>query len=361
LRISSVEGHNFRNLVAGSLELGPGLNWFVGPNGQGKTNFLEMVYFALTGKSFRTSRLGDLISGSEKDARVTAVVVKNGANSQFGVLVEGGKCRRLLGGKNCTALDFFKTAAVISFTERAKNLVIGHPDDRRRFIDRMVATLEPEHIISLGQYRKIRNQLKKILIGSRDLGVYQSFKTTLVPVAEKIVRRRMLFLDSVRDRTREIFREIFLGEGALHFEYKLKNVKDLNQYSQRLLQLSSNEILHGKSLVGPHLDDLDIVVEKNNARHYASAGQVRAIVLSLKLAVRESYKNLRGHLPILLLDDIDAEIDSQRLKSLIGYLKTQGQSLISTSKYAMIGKLGQGDIYMVSAGCISPKDCVDDS
>jgi len=338
-----------------------GLNWLYGANGQGKTNCLEMIYFVLTSKSFRASRATDLLCDKTLQARVHAEVKREMRTISFGVTVAKGKTTRYLGGKSCKSMAFFHAAAAISFTSRSKNLVEGSPSDRRLFIDRMISYIDPEHMLVLARYRKTHNQLKQILYRSKNLAVYRSFKAALVPIAFKLAERRISFLESIRQRATEIYAEVFSGAGKLHFVYKQKGVSSLPDLEKRMMDVCAQEVLHGKSLVGPHLDDLEINVEQNRAKHRASSGQVRAIVLSFKIAVRESYKNKLGSYPILLLDDIDAELDGLRLAGLIKYLSGRGQTIITTSKYATIVEGPKSSVFEVSAGRISPKGMVNDN
>ena len=346
--VKYLESKGFRNFVDQRIKLDPSLNWLTGPNGQGKTNGLELLYFSLTGKSFRTSRLSELIRNTETQMAVSAGVRKADQAFEFGVEIQSGKVKRLLGGKPCKPMDFFKIGAAICFTARSKLLVEGPPDERRLFLDRMVATLDPEYIHLLARYRKTLTQLKQILHKSKDLHVYRSFKQALIPTAHAITQNRMNCLEQIRPRATWIYQNVFLGEGDLTFEYQLKNCQDLASLEKKMMDVCAKEVLYGRSLVGPHLDDLGIFVKRNRAKTVASSGQVRAIVLSMKLAIRESYKNKLGTYPILLLDDIDAELDSQRLGGLIKHVFGQGQTLISTSKYATIEHGGQGSVLNVT-------------
>ncbi|CAM2067223.1 DNA replication and repair protein RecF [Sulfidibacter corallicola] len=350
-----MEVENFRNLEDGVITFEPKLNWLVGPNGQGKTNCLEGVYFVLTTKSFRTNRNSDLTGSAKQGSGLKGELIKEGARYVFSVNIVPGKTQRWLGEKACKPLDFFEIGSVISFTARNKALVEGQPDDRRRFLDRMIASLEPKHIMTLAKYRRIRGQLKKIMMSSKDLRVYRGFKSTACRSAMEIVHKRIAFLESIRSRCLEIHRDVFDGEADLYFDYRVRNCAELSHYENRMMELSAQELLYGRSMIGPHLDDIDIRFIGNKARHFASSGQVRSIVLSMKLAVRETYHEKYGSYPIMILDDIDAELDSERLSRLLNYLDTRGQTLISTSKYGTIQGRLQDHVCMVHAGCISPE------
>ncbi len=351
MRLQQLNARRFRNLQDGDVRLDDGVNWFGGDNGQGKTNFLEAVYFLLTSKSFRTVRFSDLIRGQESDLEVGGALIKGKRTQDISVRIEDAKRSLFISGKPCSVFDYLQNGAAISFTARSKSLVEGSPDDRRRFIDRMVSYLEPNHMLDLKRYRRIQNQLRRTLIRDKDLRVYQSFKTPMAPVAERIARRRADLLESYSAQAVELYKSVFLGEGDLFFEYKTKNIDDFDRYQARILDVSAQELLHERALAGPHLDDLTISFRNNKAKSVASSGQIRAIVLSLKLAVREAYKNRFNYYPILLLDDIDAELDMARLKRLIDYLGERGQTLVSTSKYGII-EPWRGSVFEVKKGII---------
>lgn len=353
--LQELEVRNFRNLEDACFSFERGLNWLVGGNGQGKSNCLEAVYFALTSKSFRTPKLKDLVRNPKEETEVSGTLIKKDLPAVLGIKIWQGKSQRFIAKKACNALDYIELGSVIAYSSRSVNLVEGMPEDRRRFLDRMISYLHPHHMLGLAKYRKIFSQLKTILLRGRDLQVYRGFKSTALELAQRIALERISFLQDIRGRCLEIYHDVFGGEGELYFEYRLKNCSEVNQLPGRMMELSAREMLHGKSMIGPHLDDLDILFRGHRAKRFASSGQVRAIVLSMKLAVLEAVRGDLGFYPILLLDDIDAELDSNKLKGLVTYLGGKGQILISTSKYGTIEANRLDNVLMVSGGRISPE------
>lgn len=353
--IESLRTKNFRNLNDEEVRFNQGLNWLIGPNGQGKTNCLEAIYFVMTTKSFRTSRNADLFRDRRDTSAIQSTLVKNKARFRFSVELQPGKVGRFLGDKPCKPIDFFETAVVMAFTARDKILVEGSPSDRRQLLDRMIASIDPNYIGLIARYRQILNQCRKLLLQRNDLTTYRGFKRAAIPIALKIVEKRQAFLEAIRVDTLEIHQSLFAEEEPLFFRYRLHNCPSREQYAQRMLDVCAEELLHGRGVMGPHLDDMDIRFINHKAKHFASSGQVRSIALSLKLAVRNRYHEQTGFYPPLLLDDIDAELDSDRLFRLLNYLDTRGQTLISTSKYGTIQGRLHDHVYMVQGGCISPE------
>lgn len=355
MHIDAIEVVNFRNLVDGRIELGPGVHWLIGANGVGKTNCLEAVYFSLTTKSFRTHRLTHLIRDKDNAAKIYTYLNKRNRAWRVSVEIKPGQCLRKIGEQEVKPLDLFKLVNVIAFTARSKLLVEGQPEDRRRFLDRMIAYLDPNHIALLGRYKKIQLQLKKELQAGGNLYVYQGFKKIGAPVAERLATQRKSFIKLVIERSQEIYNSVFDGKGQLSLRYRTKGIEKNKPYETKYLELAAQELLHKRSFMGPHLDDLQIEIMDHKARHFASSGQVRAIVLSVKLAVREAYWERFGNYPLLLLDDIDAELDFRRLERLLEYLEGRGSTLITTSKYATISGRPKDGLHEVVAGRVTSK------
>lgn len=356
MQVLSLKVHNFRNLNDSQIPFQSGINWLKGDNGQGKTSCLEAIYFALTTKSFRTHRLNDMLFDRKKAGSIAVKVQKEVGFQTFSSEIEEGKVKRAIGDKACQSMDLFQAVSCMEFTARSKLLVEGYPDDRRRFIDRMICVLDPHFIYTLGKYNRTQAQLRKLLQQREgSLPLYRSFKQTLVDLAVAIVQKRLAFVEDIHQRAIKLNNDVFKNEGTLSFEYKMKGVASLEDYAQRYMEISAQEVMNGRSMIGPHLDELAFAFKSKNAKVMASSGQVRAIVFCFQLAVREAYFRRNGQWPILLLDDIDAELDAQRLERLLSHLNGLGQTLITTSKYGTIRGRTNDYILDVNAGCISPE------
>ena len=191
--IKTIQCDHFRNLSHEPLELTEGIHWFHGNNGQGKTNLLEAIYFALTSKSFRTHKMSDLLCNQEKDFSIATHLIKGNQELPLRVKYTKGKVQRQLGTKTMSAFDYFQLGSVMAFTVRSKKLIDGTPSERRLFADRMLAYFDPQHVYDLGSYRKILGQVKRILRTSKDLNYYRSFKRNLATLAKRITAKRQQF------------------------------------------------------------------------------------------------------------------------------------------------------------------------
>lgn len=343
---------NFRNLQDTSLSLISGTNWFAGQNGQGKTNLIEALYFGLSGKSFRTNQIRDLARNAQEPVSVDIDGVRNGKRIHLSVHLGNQGCVRKISGKAVGIPEFLASAGVMAFTAIAKQFVEGSPEFRRKFIDQMICLMDVDYLKLLSRYRRIVSQCREVLRKGGDRRVYQSFKMGAVPLARNIVQKRVDFLHDISESTDQILQEVLGGSPDLSFVYHIRNCRELNQYEKKMADVSIQEVLHRRQLMGPQLDDVQIQLKSRNARNFASSGQVRAIVLSLLLSTRKACLQKRNYLPILLLDDIDAELDLGRLERLLIHLRGGGQALLTTSKYGIIPE-AERHIFHVHAGRIS--------
>lgn len=353
--VEYLEVVNFRNLQDTRIPFGPGIHWLVGRNGQGKTNCLEAIYFSLTTKSFRANLLNQLMRDAKGETRIHIQLCKGSQRWPVSVHIKPGLCLRFLGEELVKPIDLFKTAAAIAFTARSKLMVEGQPEDRRRFLDRMISYLDTNHIGLLSKYKKVQNQLKKELFTGKNFQVYQGFKKIAAPIAGQLVAKRIAFLEEILTSAQVVYQDVFEGDHKLFLSYRIKNLSKGGDFQQKYVDISAQELLHQRSMMGPHLDDLNIELQSTKARHFASSGQVRAIVLSLKIAVRNAYKEKFGLYPLLLLDDIDSELDSRRIDRLLGYLEGRGSTLVTTSNYATISGRPGDCFHQVESGCVALK------
>lgn len=330
------------------------VQWLVGSNGQGKTNFLEAVYLLLTTKSFRTATVRDVIGEGDSKAVLDGALERQGRTRRLHMTVGKGIEQRRLDGKNAGALEYLAQSCVIAFTARSKEIIQGPPETRRLFVDRHVAHFDKQHIVDLGRHRKNLQQLRRVVQGHGDLMTYRSFKQASINVAERIVKRRMEYLASWKEKATEIFGAVFGYSASLQVRYRIRN-EGKEAYGQRMMALCAAEMLHRRMLMGPQLDDLEIVCEAMAMRQTGSSGQVRAGVLSLKLAIAEMYRRKTGTWPVLILDDVDAELDNRRISSLLGFVSQRGQTLISTSKYGTIKAYPGGAVFLLKGGNVIPE------
>jgi DNA replication and repair protein RecF len=331
-----------RNLHPVRLEPRERFNVFSGDNGQGKTNLLEAIFVVATLRSFRTSRLADLIAFGAERAELGARVVKDELVRVYAVQLAQGTRKVTLDGKAVRPLArYFGGFNVVVFTPEDLNLPRGTPGDRRRFLDRGVFNLRPDYLGVAQDYERVlktRNTvLRQVGEGALDrrraedlLAVYDQ---QIAAIGAQVIAARQGFLDVLQDEIASAFsaitrtglsaavRHLVRGEArtpeALHAALQAARGKDLATHATQ---------------VGPHRDDLVFELAGRDAGTYASQGQLRAIMLAWKTAELAILARAHGDPPILLLDDVSSELDPQRNAFLFAHLaELASQCFITTT------------------------------
>jgi len=363
LWLETLQANQFRNLDSEPIGLRPGMNLFFGPNGQGKTNALEAIYFLLTTKSFRTHLLQECVAFSHRDFEIAGRLHRNQLNWNLRVQYDGKQTQRMVDGDKRSTLDYLKMGGIMLFSSASRQILEGAPDLRRRFLDQMIALLNSDYLIQLSSYRRHYSHIKKLIHQPHcEPGVYYSFKKTLLPFALNLVRARLRFFEELSPLISSLYRELFSETEDLKLSYTVKGMSGKStsasdyeeSYSQRFLDLAPRELLYHRTAMGPHLDDMSILLDEHVAKRFSSSGQMRSFMLSILFAVRMQYKEKNGCFPLLLLDDIDSELDERRFMSILEYLQGIGQVLISSTNYDRIRSSGQVFGLNVQNGKIDP-------
>lgn len=340
MRLSQLELRNFRNLREVQLTFGTGLTVLFGHNGAGKTNILEALYFTSTLRSFRCSELGPLVLRGARQAAVTVTGrdLQLGLDSKLHVQINRGErsTRRLAQADGKTvrsAVDFYGRLRTIVFTPEDLTILRGSPGDRRKFIDRALFARERIHISDIQAYEKLvrsRNHVLRDDFGGRTPAnreqLLDTYEQGLAEVGARIWTRRVDFISAIRDGFQTTYRQISGGKTAAEVRYKsgLGSVSvDQREAALRrtLRERRSEDFRRGRTTTGPHRDDLEVLLDDQIAGTFASQGQSRALMLSLKLAELQISQNPAGQAPILLLDDVSSELDPQRSRQLFEALQ----------------------------------------
>jgi DNA replication and repair protein RecF len=314
-------------------------NVFVGDNGQGKTNLLEAIFVIATLRSFRTSRLADLVAFGRDTAKLGARVLDHELSRVFEVeLVPGGRRVRLDGKTPKPLARYFGAFNVVVFTPEDLALPRGSPGDRRRFVDRGVFTLEPAYLAIASDYDKVlrtRNALlKQAAKGATriddQLDVYDD---QLARLAVATIDARIRFATTLGPELRAAFAAITRTPrvAGMRYESKLAGLS-VDGVIEQLRTSRPRDLLAQTTLVGPHRDDIVLELDGHEAGSFASQGQLRAIMLAWKIGELGVLGRAHGDLPILLLDDVSSELDATRNEYLFEHLaKLAGQCFITTT------------------------------
>ncbi|MGI8918232.1 MAG: DNA replication/repair protein RecF [Pyrinomonadaceae bacterium] len=340
--LESIQAHQFRNL-SGELSLGPRLNIILGNNGQGKTNWLEAIYLLSRTKSFRTQRLQEGINFGQETAFVRGLVTRGEElRRDLQVTIQGNTKTISINGKREPLARYLGQLQVFSFTAAELEVVRGVPEARRRFIDRGAASLQPAYMQTIADYSRVLKQKNRILQDANEqgLGLLQ-VEDLISPWNDQIVGLGTEIHEARTDyikRINEVLERGLFEQRDVRIDYvsSLAGKGDLSDYkslvSQRLQLRIQAELAAGRCLIGPHRDDLEVLLEGREMRVFGSSGQQRSALLLLDLAAISLYNSRHGEYPLFLIDDVDAELDERRIKHLLEYLENRTQTFITTSK-----------------------------
>ena len=359
--LAEIEVTNFRNLT-GKLVFGPHLNLIYGNNGQGKTSWLEAIHVLARTKSFRTTRLQETIRFGETSASVSGRVIA-GSNLQrdLEVAINENSKSIFVNSKREALTSYLSQLQVFSFTAADLDIVRGMPEARRRFLDRGIASLRPSYLQTIVDYNRVLKQKNKLLhiADEEQLSLDKvsvlitPWNDQLVRLASVIHRERIEFVESINAvLERQLFDRRDLTTRYLS---KLEGKGDLNDFESvmraRLTLRLSAEMAAGHSLIGPHRDDLEVLLDGREIRVFGSSGQQRRALLLLDLAAISLYNSRLNDQPVFIIDDVDAELDERRIRRLLEYLENRTQTFITTSKRTHVqGFFSTANVFEIDDG-----------
>lgn len=349
LAIRALEVRGVRNLTAQRLELGARFNVFFGENGQGKTNLLEAIYLVATSRSFRTNQLGEIVAHGSEAARVRASIVdprlgEGAPPREQSVSILGKRRAVTVDGKRPRTLASFALATpVVLFEPASLVLSQGPAGERRRLLDRVAVHVAAREgggealVHDAERYRRAHLQRRRALEVGADARTLASFERVMAEHGARIVRARRQAAEALAPLAIGAFQRIARTPLSLEVVYAPRAPEDVESFVARLQAVRGEDQRRGTATVGPHLDELSLVLGGHPARQVASQGQHRAIVLALKSAELDTIRAAREVEPILLLDDVSSELDPTRNAALFELLDARvGQVVLTTTRPELI-------------------------
>lgn len=327
MHISRISASGFRNLDIDSRELLPTVNILHGKNAQGKTSFLEAVYFCAFGRCLRAGSDRDLIQFGQNAAFVRVDINRAGYTAQMDAFIErvGGKTKKGLAVNHVPIRhmkDLFGRLLVVMFSPEDLKLIKAGPYERRRFMDMEICQLSPVYYGDLKEYHralKQRNALLKIFLRDRSKFSQDSLAVwdeQLENFGVRIMKARDAFVKKINNIAREIHKNITQGSETLELKYE-PSVVDIDSYLECLTKAHTRDLAQGTTTQGIHKDDIEFTINGVSARFFGSQGQQRTAALSAKLAEIEIIRQSVGETPVLLLDDVLSELDGGRQRFLL--------------------------------------------
>jgi len=335
--VTAIEARPVRSLDQVRVELDPGIVSVVGPNGVGKTNLVEALYFALTGRSFRTSDRRDLIPFGASLARAEASVRdEDGLERRLMASVSRSEGRRhLLDGSPADPATLARNRPPVAvFAPDRLTLIKGPPGERRAHLDGFAAARWPargELRKRYGQALAQRNAMvSRVVAGQAAASSLDVWDASLAAAAAPLVAARNEAVAELNPPFAAAAAELGL-EGGAELEYAPRAAGTAEEIEAGLEQRREQDLRMGRSSWGPHLDELKVNAATRSLRRYGSQGQQRAALLALLFAEREVLREARRMIPLLLLDDVMSELDPGRRERLVGRLGEGGQVLITAA------------------------------
>lgn len=367
--IKKLQLKNYRNYENFSLDINSHKVLIVGKNAQGKTNLLEAILYLSCLDSYRITKDIELIKWGEKFAKINAEVLKDGFSTDLAVTICPPKKKELFlnGIKKNKSSDFLGNLKAISFSVNDLMLLRGTPEDRRKWIDMAISQLYPAYSERLSKYNKIKTQKNNFLkdvkkMGNFDETLMEVFNSQLITTGSNIIFLRLKFLKEIENCAISTHKKI-APEENLRFSYISKTnpqidyLKDeisvekiAKDFENTLEERTQEEIIRAQTLVGPHRDDILFYINDNEAAKFASQGQQRTIVLSLKLAELNLVKNKSDYNPILLLDDVLAELDDVRQAYLLNSIPENTQTIITSVDALQFSEKYLKDVQLIKIG-----------
>src|SRR5579859_3378274 len=350
---------NHRNYARLDLMPGPGINAFIGPNGQGKTNLLEAVAMLALSSSPRARREIELVGPLGPGARIDAEVEAHGRRLEVAIAldVEGDRAKRTIevDGVRRRGIDLPGHFRVTLFWPDDLGLVKAGPELRRRFLNQMLVQVEPGYARALSGLRRVLDQrnslLKQMAAGEGGGDVLEAWNQELVVIGTEIATARARAVVELEPEAARCHAEIAGGE-RLEIRYE-GPPQDLAEAVHNSL---AEDLRRGSTTVGPHHDDIRLLLEGQEARAYGSQGQQRTAVVSLKLAEAALMARRTGERPVLLLDDVLSELDGERRAALLKQVAADGQVIITSVEAGPFPPelISRAMVWTVDGGRIEP-------
>ena len=319
--IKSLELADFRNYESLEISFDEGTNILYGDNAQGKTNILEAIYVSATTKSHKGSKDKEIINFNKEESHIRTYLLKENdeirvdmhlrKNKSKGIAIDGQKIKK--------AADLMGLLNVVFFSPEDLSIIKNGPAERRRFADMELCQLDHFYLYNLNHYNKIVNQRNKLL---KDMYFNPELKETLniwdsqlVSFGRTIIERRQQFAGQLCEIIYDIHKKLSGGKEELIIKYEPDVLTDNFEKMMKINQ--EKDIKLKQTTTGPHRDDFSFIVNGIDIRKYGSQGQQRTAALSLKLSEIELVKKISKDNPVLLLDDVLSELDSNRQNYLL--------------------------------------------
>lgn len=335
-RILSLRLRGVRNLQPLDLSPGPAFNVIWGDNGAGKSNLLEAIDYLATLRSFRHANTEELIQQGQDSAELLARVDGNVTSRTHRVLLsrEQGRRVQLDGKRPRSRAEYVCSLHTVLFCPGDSALVIGAPELRRHYLDRILEQFDPIYADTLSRYSEaLRSRNRLLKHDSPNLNAVRAYDDLLASAGSVIGQTRVALMTQMTPRIEAAFHDIGGEQLPLSVSYRSRVEPTVEAIRTALNEALKKDLARGFTADGPHADDLVLTLRDGPAKHYGSQGQQRALVLALKVAELHELTQRVGRVPILLLDDVSSELDRTRNQRLFDLLASLGGQVFLTTTH----------------------------
>lgn len=374
---------NFRIFRSLSLNLAPGVNIFSGGNAQGKTSLLEAIYILAIGKAFRAENEREVLSWDSQSNKIAHTII----DASF---VSGDESNRIIivynpiypnqaysnsnfksvrkeikvNGIRSSASDLVGTINAVLFSANDMDLVLGSPSYRRRYMDILLSQSDKGYLVALQTYQKIlqqRNQLLRLIQDQRaEIHELEFWNVSLSKEGSFLMGKRFDAINKISRISNEILGHLTNSKENLSIVYRpslgapIQKMPSESEFLTALEEARTADLRRGMTTLGPHRDDLGILVNEIDMGPFSSRGQARTLALSMKLAEAKVLEDLRGYPPLVLLDDVLSELDEQRRDMVLNQTLKSGQTLITSTDLDSFDQdfMSQSNVFTINQGVI---------
>ncbi len=323
----------FRNLKAGEWEPYSGVNVILGENAQGKTNILEALWLFTGAKSFRGAKDGELVAFGEEQSKLRMEFTAEGRAQEAEITIKARRSAVLNGVTQSSAAKLAGVFCGVVFSPAHLSLIKGAPLERRRLIDAAYCQLRPTYVKTLTEYSRVLTQ-RNALCKAQNSGeaveeLMELWDRQLAQIGCRLIHARQRYIQKMAPVAREIYNG--LSSGREEFDVRYVSSVDCRaeetaaeiavKLYEVLKEHRRDDLAAGFTTVGPHRDDIEVLINGHPAKNFGSQGQQRSAVLAIKLAEASLLEEVTGEKPIALLDDVMSELDLSRQEYILNHIR----------------------------------------
>lgn len=360
MTVNSVKIKNFRNISDLSFTADSGVNVIYGENAQGKTNILESLWLFTGCKSFRGAKDNELIKFGEAFTKINLDFFDNSREKKSEIIIAEKKKNASLNGVSLrSTAELIGSFYAVIFSPVHLSLIKDGPSARRKFLDTALCQLKPSYAEYLSGYKRAliqRNALLKDLhLNSELYDMLDTWDDQLAKYSAYVIKERLQYIDLLSEYSKSVYAGISENKEIFSVSYskninKDTSVKDIYLKEKENLKNSRKDDIFSKTTtVGPHRDDLEILINNVSARSFGSQGQQRSCALALKLGEAEIIKNVTGETPVALLDDVMSELDEKRQDYVLNHINDR-QVFLTCCDPSQVLRLCGGKSFLIKGG-----------